>query len=203
MARSKNNGVSKSALKRSQPRGHESSDVYQEMLRNVLASSPPPGTVEGRPVKRRKTAGGVAAVSEDNANGVPAPTFVAEDDLLSEDSTRIATSWGQQTAYNDSDVSEDSDFDWEDVDLAQTSTQEQVSFSKNDGKLDLVLGGNADSLSPGRISRRRKPATAEERKMRREIHKMHVLCLLAHVHLRNHWCNDEAVHVCDVCEPLA
>ena len=194
--------MSKSALKRDQPNGNGSSDVYNEMLRNALSSSPPPGTVEGRPVKRRKTAGGVQAVPQDSAHGLPAPTSIAEDDLLPDDSTRNAASGGQQIAYNESDCSEDSDFDWEDVDLAQTTTQEQVSVSKNDGKLDLVLGGNADSLSPGRLSRRRKPATAEERKMRREIHKLHVLCLLAHVHLRNHWCNDEAVHVCDVYEPL-
>lgn len=171
--------------------------MYNEMLRDALSSSALPGTVEGRPVKRRKTAGGVAAVSGDSAHGLPASTSVAEDDLLSGDSARNTASKRQQTAYNHSDVSEDSDFDWEDVDLAHTTTQ-QVSFSKNDDKLSLVLGGNADTTSPGRLPRRRKPATAEERNMRREIHKMHVLCLIAHVHLRNHWCNDEAVHVCDV-----
>ncbi|KAK3945638.1 Rad4-domain-containing protein, partial [Diplogelasinospora grovesii] len=40
---------------------------------------------------------------------------------------------------------------------------------------------------------RRKPATREEKDRRVLIHKMHLLCLLAHVELRNRWCNDPRV----------
>ena len=170
-------------------------DVYNEMLRDALSSSPPPGTIEDRPVKRRKTARGLAAGTARNAATEPAPPVaIAETDPDLEAPMQNPAFGSQQIAYNDSDESEDSDFDWEEVDLVQTADQEQVPSSE-DYNLSLMLGGDTKSALPNTNSRKRKPATAAERKLRLEIHKLHVLCLLAHVHLRNHWCNDETVHV--------
>ncbi|KAF3761859.1 hypothetical protein M406DRAFT_12798, partial [Cryphonectria parasitica EP155] len=40
---------------------------------------------------------------------------------------------------------------------------------------------------------RKQPLTKEEKERRVHIHQMHVLCLLAHVEKRNHWCNDPFV----------
>ena len=171
-------------------------DVYNEMLRDALSSSPPPGTVEDRPIKRRKTARALAVDTARNGATEPSPPAAsAESDRALEVSMRNPAFGNQQVAYNDSDESDDSDFDWEEVDLVQRAGPEQVPSSKDDS-LSLVLGGDTKSASPDTKSRKRKPATAAERKLRLEIHKLHVLCLLAHVHLRNHWCNDEAVHVC-------
>ena len=43
------------------------------------------------------------------------------------------------------------------------------------------------------LVRRRKPVTGSEKKLRLQIHKAHLLCLLGHVYTRNLWCNDEEV----------
>lgn len=170
-------------------------DVYNEMLRDALSSSPLPGTIEDRPIKRRKTARGLAADTARNDTTEPSsPAAIAETDMDHEVSVRNPAFGSQQMAYNDSDESEDSDFDWEEVDLVQTADPEQAPSSKDDS-LSLMLGGDTKSDLPDTKPRKRKPVTAAERQFRLEIHKLHVLCLLAHVHLRNHWCNDETVHV--------
>ena len=170
-------------------------DVYNDMLRDALSSSPPPATIEDRPIKRRKTARGLAAdTARHDATEPSSPAAIAKTDMDLEVSMRDSTFRSQQMAYNNSDESEDSDFDWEEVDLTQTADPEQAPSSKDDS-LSLILGGDTKSDLPDTKSRKRKPATAAERKLRLEIHKLHVLCLLAHVHLRNHWCNDETVHV--------
>ena len=195
MARSKATGIRAKSRAGDRSTRDGAMDVYNEMLRDALSSSPPPGTVEDRPIKRRKTARGLAVGTARNGAAESSPPVAsAEPDMAHEVSTRSPAYESQQMAYNDSDESEDSEFDWEEVDLVQTADPEQVPSSKDDS-LSLVLGGDTKSALPDSKSRKRKPATAAERKLRLEIHKLHVLCLLAHVHLRNHWCNDEAVHV--------
>ena len=170
-------------------------DVYNEMLQDALSSSPPPGTIEDRPVKRRKTARGLAADTAKNGATVPSPpAAIAERDVDLEVSRQNPAFGSQQMAFNDFDDTEDSDFDWEEVDLVRTADPEGVPSLKDDS-LSLMLGGDTKSDLPDIKSRKRKPATAAERRLRLEIHKLHVLCLLAHVYLRNHWCNDETVHV--------
>lgn len=172
-------------------------NVYNEMLLDALSSSPPPGTVEDRPIKRRKITRGNASASG-KGNGVESsgPESDAEEDVKLGDSMPSPPSQTQQIAYNDSDDSAEDESDWEEVDLAQPPPQGDVPPPTGDEKLSLVLGGNADSSLVGRVGLKRKPATAAERRLRLELHKVHVLCLLAHVHLRSHWSNDETVHVC-------
>jgi xeroderma pigmentosum group C-complementing protein len=44
-----------------------------------------------------------------------------------------------------------------------------------------------------KVAPRRKAVSKAEKVLRLEAHKMHVLCLLAHLDRRNEWCNDEDV----------
>ena len=191
MARPKATGIGAKLKGGDHSTRHGAMDVYNEMLRDALSSSPPPGTIEDRPIKRRRTARGLAADTAKNGATVPSPpAAIAESDVDLEVSRQNPAFGSQQMAFNDFDDSEDSEFDWEEVDLVQTADP-----SSKDDSLSLMLGGDTKSGLPDIKPRRRKPATAAERKFRLEIHKLHVLCLLAHVHLRNHWCNDETVHV--------
>lgn len=161
-------------------------------------------TVKERPPKRRRTAGGATLTTRYEKTVEPSAAVTGNGASV-EPGTRVDNPrpGREQTAYDESSDSIESDLDWEEVDLAQTAVQEDD--SNQNGALDLVLGGNKPLKSPERMSRKRKPATTAERKLRLEIHKMHVLCLLAHVHLRNHWCNDEQVHVsaCGSHSPLS
>jgi xeroderma pigmentosum group C-complementing protein len=75
--------------------------------------------------------------------------------------------------------------DWEEVGLRKDGVEETAEEDVEDEKpMELVLD-TGDVRSPRRGTARRKPSTAIEKKMRLEVHKTHLLCLLAHVHLRN------------------
>ncbi|KAG5917436.1 hypothetical protein E4U61_002731 [Claviceps capensis] len=47
--------------------------------------------------------------------------------------------------------------------------------------------------SAKRLGERRKPLSKAEREHRIQVHQAHLVCLLAHIARRNHWCNDERV----------
>ena len=57
--------------------------------------------------------------------------------------------------------------------------------------LNLVLGDPSPSKPVNATARRK--ITAVDRRIRLETHKLHLLCLLFHVHLRNRWCNNDEV----------
>jgi xeroderma pigmentosum group C-complementing protein len=94
----------------------------------------------------------------------------------------------QQTAYRDSgDESEESDFDWEAINFESNTKSDEPS-----GDLELNLTTKA---VPQRrtATPRRKVVSKEDRALRLQIHKMHVLCLLSYVDRRHNWCNDTEV----------
>ena len=95
-----------------------------------------------------------------------------------------------QTVYaSSSDGSEFEDVDWEEVAFEGDDDSDQ-----NDDPLDLTLKFTG---KPSRAihERKRKPITAAERVVRVNVHKMHLLCLIAHLRIRNVWCNDGQVQV--------
>lgn len=99
-----------------------------------------------------------------------------------------------QTTYRESsDEESEEDVQFEDVDFgAVFATSEQAPEQQE--TLELNLTAAKEALAPSRrAADRRKPITKEEKEQRVEIHKAHVLCLLAHVEKRNHWCNDPVV----------
>ena len=102
----------------------------------------------------------------------------------------------QQTIYDDDEDSgeSDEDDDWEDVNLAAPGEEARDKPQRNIGDLNLDFAVDDPGLDRPPIQRR-KPLTAAERKLRLEVHKMHILTLLSHVHLKNHWCNDLEVQV--------
>ncbi|KAI9765446.1 MAG: hypothetical protein M1840_007405 [Geoglossum simile] len=174
-------------------------DVYKDMLAEVASSEPGRFEDDGRTIKRRKLGRardangdnvqieGGQNVPERSTDPVQAP-IDGFDDLFEE---RPAP----QVAYDDFEDSEESDVDWEEVDLTHDNREnilgsEDEDKGENDGgDLDLVL---LDVKGKGKRASlpKRRPITAAERKLRVEVHKMHLLCLLYHVFLRNNWCND-------------
>ena len=164
---------------------------------------------EGRSIKKRRVKGRIVTNGpEDVANTGPGSTIQknplrpTEVSKATSDTDGLSTAAGgsviqQQTAYNDeSDENSEDDFVWEEVDLSHNPEQQEVEGGeeKQEQDLNLILRGNDDQMSSKSVMRRR-PVTAAERKLRLEIHKMHLLCLLFHAHVRNHWCNDEEVQV--------
>ena len=193
MARSQGSGGRNRERKGGQTPGDGVQDVYRELLRDTLASFPPLSSAEERPLKRRKTNNAQTPGSSTMGNEKPLSATDSRSGLRNGSPVQEPQQSTVQTIYNDSEDSAESDHDWEDVNLASAPSQDLKQEDNKD--ISFVLGGNSERIHGEALSTRRKPVTAAERKLRLDIHKLHVLCLLAHIHLRNHWCNDEAVNV--------
>ncbi|KAJ5899527.1 hypothetical protein N7495_004271 [Penicillium taxi] len=103
--------------------------------------------------------------------------------------------------------SDESDVEWEDVTIptpAVISTGVSVVesaggsavASRGDDEIlaiDLVPGSESQQNIQKRKQQRQKRATQYEKNLRIEFHKLHVLCLVGHVSLRNNWCNSRAL----------
>ncbi|WVQ84392.1 hypothetical protein IAT38_006544 [Cryptococcus sp. DSM 104549] len=63
---------------------------------------------------------------------------------------------------------------------------------EGDGVIHLEIGGETAEEKAKRIAlaMRKKPLTAKDRALRLEVHKVHVVGLLASASIRNRWCND-------------
>ena len=167
-------------------------DVYRDMLAEAL---PMQSDVPERPLKKRRIGRrgdpGTASKPVDKEQ----PDLDDEDELEFEDvlaqgrtgasdsETSDSPPKVQQTAYRESDDDSASDFDWDTIDF-DAKPQEEPS-----GDLELTLSKRP---TPQRktTATRRKVVTKEERVLRLQIHKMHVLCLLAYADRRNNWCSD-------------
>ena len=171
-------------------------DVYGEMLAEAVSSSPTRKSEDARPVKRRRVGGRIVTQGiDDNASQPREQSISTGDQSGIDDLFEEPKPIPQHIEQTESEDCADSDEDFEDVDLEASIKQHELSDHQKEEpeELNLVLGG--DDRNTSRSAQvRRKPVTSTEKKLRLEIHKMHLCSLLAHVHLRNHWCNDETVH---------
>lgn len=159
-------------------------EVYREMLEEAEARDPEQFHSD-RPIKRRRV-GDTKAIPVDSPSLEPTSTPVPTEEEYARQ---------VQTVY-DSATSDESDIEWEDVDLEQPAPKPSIAplaFQENNKTLQITL--DQESERRRKTVRRRKPLTAAEKKLRLDAHKAHLLCLLAHVHLRNRWCNDEGLQV--------
>lgn len=176
-------------------------DVYREMLADVVSSSPTRKSEEGRVVKRRRVGGQIVLQESDDAMSCQSdqrPTDAPGSDM--DDLFEDIVPNQQRIIQTESEDSADSDIDWEEVDLRDHEKEEVTPEPEisDTGDLNLVLGGDEQRTSKyGRV--KRKPMTAADKRFRLEVHKIHVSSLLVHVHLRNHWCNDEKIYVHHIC----
>lgn len=105
----------------------------------------------------------------------------------------------QQIVYDDFEGSEDSDVEFEDVELEPTNEDAEADGKPEQKTLQLDLSTTTLDKSRQGV-RRRKPVGPAERKQRLEVHKAHLICLLAHLSVRNRWCESESVHA--ILKPL-
>lgn len=169
--------------KRERQDGDEIPAVYQEMLAEAEARDPAQFHSD-RPIKRRR-AGDMKAVPVDS-QPLDQPNTAAE---VKDGAQQV------QTVY-ETLSSDESDVEWEDVDLQQPvpSLPSAAPTLQGDHEtLQITLDQEPEKRK--KTVPRRKPVSAAERKLRLDVHEVHLLCLLGHVHLRNLWCNDEEVQV--------
>ena len=174
-------------------------EVYREMLADFAISSPSQRGEEGRVVKRRRVGGRIITQMNDQAASYHSDHSNqsqenADLDELFEDAP-VAR---QQIQESDSEDSGASDFNWEEVDLGvHVDDDENLDGeATNDAELNLVLLDSEQQRTIiDRQRAKRKLITVAEKALRLEVHKMFLCCLLTHVHIRNHWCNDDQIQV--------
>lgn len=167
------------------------SNIYQEMLAEAQSPSTASGAQDGNRATKRRRVGERSAASLG---------LLSESQQMPDlDLDQGGGSKSFQTVY-DVDASEESDAeDWEDVELHTTTTAPAQTSQPPVGtageeSLQITLE-KPDPKGKQKAPPRRKPVTAAEKRLRLDIHKVHLLCLLSHVQLRNLWCNDEQVQV--------
>lgn len=85
---------------------------------------------------------------------------------------------------SESESESDSDDDWENVNLVNVETSD-TSVSNND-----TVTISMERPEPAKKKRTVKSLSKDEKQLRMNVHKLHVICLLNLVHVRSLWCND-------------
>jgi len=177
-------------------------DLYKEMLSEAASSTATVSGDEERPFKRRRVGKTQAAPkveppAADRGHRDASPTDHSSlfgDDELKEDHIPV----NQQTITDYSEEESESEMEWEEVGLQPTALstgdEDAQPTPVEKGDLTIVMGG-PQATRKLTAARRRKGVSSAEKSMRLDVHKIHVLCLLAHVHIKNAWCNDSKVQV--------
>jgi xeroderma pigmentosum group C-complementing protein len=168
---------------------HGVPEVYRDLLRDDALSM----AHKSRPPKRRRVA---LAPEESDQHKTPIdqePGLGVAADVIQDPTF---SNYPVQTVLESSDDSDEESFDWEDVEIgADLNDDTEV---KPGESLTIVIGDQNDN-SPRVRRKAQKPPTRAEKKLRLDVHKIHITCLLYHVFLRNHWCNDSPLQVWSQC----
>jgi xeroderma pigmentosum group C-complementing protein len=176
-------------------KGDDIPEIYKEMLVEAAALSPRPPKDEGRAAKRRRVGESTSQVEMPELETTPLDEL--EDDIEPQ-SHSVPPARAQQTIYEDFPSSEESDAAFEDVDL-EPGLEHSDTEADNNKPLQLDLSRHSGRAETPAVQRR-KPATTAEKRVRLDVHKWHVLCLMLHGHARSQWCDREDVQV--ILKPL-
>lgn len=166
-----------------------------EAAKNPLSKA----DLQTKAVKRRRLDDGSSQVIDSGPTAGDGPEPPMDGVENGDEGEIVRPAMHKQTVFDDFGVSDDdSEDDFEDVDL-EADPEESSAHDITNEPLQLDLSRKpGPEITPA--AGRRKPATAVERKIRLGVHKWHVLCLLAHVQRRNHWCDDDRVQ--SILKPL-
>ncbi|KAJ5089935.1 hypothetical protein N7532_008619 [Penicillium argentinense] len=153
-------------------------EVYRQMLEEAEARDPGQFNAD-RPIKRRRVS------HSDDPHLASSPLKSASGGPEKDAGRKI------QTVYDSAD-SDESDVEWEDVDISHPTPGPSNVMLETALPENLEITLHAPELRKKTVQKRQ-PVTAAERRIRLDIHKAHLLCLLGHIHIRNRWCNDEEV----------
>ncbi|KAK0640868.1 hypothetical protein B0T16DRAFT_357092 [Cercophora newfieldiana] len=196
-------GRKRNAPTRSSPRATRSRaaaqnpvpSVYREMLSEANVTKSRQNEESSEPPPKRRKRPGERPDPKSTPKEKPEAVIDGSDDDVDFEDVVIPAPTVQTMMREDSEEEEDDDVQFEDLDDSAPSA---VPAAQGSGELTLNLNVHRDVSQ--RIADRRKAIGREEKDRRIEVHKMHLLCLLAHVERRNRWCNDAAVQ--DALEPL-
>lgn len=173
-------------------------DIYRQMLAEAGGASASRQAAEDtpeRPLKRRRP----GERAEKNARQKVADEKQpdqddGDEDIEFEDVPVPAPTVQTMLRDSEEEDEEEEELQFENVDFGALELNAAGSAEEEPKELNLNLTVQKAAMAPAqRVVDRRKPATREEKERRVHVHKMHVLCLLCHVSMRNRWCNDPEV----------
>lgn len=163
-------------------------DVYREMLEEAEARDPAQFNSD-KPIKRRRVG---------DTKAIPIAISVEQQDVTTEQPKIDTDDTHQvQIVYDDSATEDESDIEWENVDAQPAvprPSEGPSTFQGGDESLEIILDKKPETRK--KTAPRFQQLNGKERQLRLDTHKVHLLCLLAHLNLRNLWCNDEETQVC-------
>ncbi|KAF3051767.1 hypothetical protein E8E11_010434 [Didymella keratinophila] len=185
-------------------------DAVREMLHEDRAAKRAAEDEDKKPLKKRKTAHAqrtssptpepqLAAKTTPARPVKPQPPSLPPSLLPYEPPSNHAPAQQpnrvRQTIEDSDESDDDSDMEWEDAlgDGGDSESEGKATAPPQIGDVSITIGGKKSEEVSTKKKVRRRAITSVDRKRRLDIHKMHVLCLLYHVHRRNVWCNDARV----------
>ena len=171
-------------------------DVFADMLAEAGPSKQP--REDSRPLKRRRLATGPSSLTVRQAQPP------AEDKKITESLSASLESLFSpsedlfpQTVIDESDDSEESEVEWEEVELDADPTEslEETREEENKQESISITLGTVDNIIQRARRVTKRPLSAAEKKLRLEVHKIHTLCLVTHASKRNYLCNDSQAQV--------
>lgn len=171
--------------KRQIPHDDEVPEAYRELLEEAEARDPEQFASD-RPLKKRRTG---------NTRAIPVgPASAIQVDDGPPPNTHFAHQL--QTIYDSTTEDEESDVEWEDVQITQPAQESSSAPTQSyDRDEPMVITLDPETQGKKQAALKVKRLSTAERKVRLDVHKTHLLCLLAHVHMRNKWCNDVELQV--------
>lgn len=209
MARARKAAKSNTSNSRSGRTNQLTRDGVNPILQDMLLTESSPTSLaeeEKRPLKRRRVGGTVGRRDEGAEKEEESPSQRKRQDTSPvrkvEDEfaqPSASSKIPRQTISDYSDTSNESDIEWEDVGQQTNRTDFVEGEISHDGSnsgpgLSIVIDGKKDT-GEQMSKQRRRLRTLLEKNRQIETHKVHVLCLLAHAHLLNSWCNDRLIQV--------
>ncbi|KTW27549.1 uncharacterized protein T551_03048 [Pneumocystis jirovecii RU7] len=97
----------------------------------------------------------------------------------------------EENSLTDNSNSEESEPEWEDFDLYFQNMLTETKNSEKKYDFETTIERKIEINN----KRKRHGITKNDRKLRLEIHKLHLLCLISHSSLRNSFCRDKRIHV--------
>ncbi|KAL2421967.1 DNA repair protein rhp41 [Exophiala dermatitidis] len=177
--------------------------VYDEMLAEVVAEEQDPSSNLRSP-KRRKVSEEPSSKIELDFDLFGTSEVATEEEQPDKASLEDTAPKLPQIVFDDFEGSDDSDVEFEDVNLDEAAEGEEADddhAGANAEQKSLELDLSKPTPEPSRrAGSRRKPVGPAERKIRLEVHKAHLVCLLAHLSARNRWCESDEIQA--ILKPL-
>ncbi|KAF3277330.1 hypothetical protein TWF970_005256 [Orbilia oligospora] len=175
--------ASAAAVKAPVDGGLNSGEIGSKTSSSAAAGGGQSQLSEGKAGSKENTKS-VASPAKVSVTTVPAPTQKAS--ALVQDSE---SEYDEDDDDDDDEFGDDDEIEWETVDLSTLKKNTPNPLSTPSEPLILTLT-TPFKPSKQKSSTAKKPPTPAERKIRLEVHKLHLLCLISHLHLRSTFCND-------------